>query len=129
MHGIIWRKFRWGFSICSMWLNCKHVSFYYKNGNGECVKETITRPKKKKKKQPKDIDGPSTQREYCAPGGVIQLPPKFFCTSSMIMNVILNSEIYKIRNHTRLTNFRGSWLGTGEKNAFYYEAFFIFIDM
>lgn len=45
------------------WINCKNTFdlFQIENGDGECLKETITRPKSDK--QPKATNGPSIQRE------------------------------------------------------------------
>ena len=46
------------------------------------------------------------------------LPQNKNVISSVIMDVILNCEIYKetrIKNHTRLLQAKGSWLGTGAK--------------
>ncbi|OPL33261.1 hypothetical protein AM593_04934, partial [Mytilus galloprovincialis] len=55
------------------------------NGNGECIKETTTRPKSKK--QPKATNGSSTQRENPAPGGGLQL--------ALDINTVLASAINK----------------------------------
>ena len=48
--------------------------FKIENGNGECVKETTTRPKIGK--QAKATNGPSIQRENPTFVGVFQLAPK-----------------------------------------------------
>ena len=55
------------------------------NGNGECAKETTTRPSRQ---QQKVTNRSSMQREIPAPGDVLQLGPKQIYTSSVIMNAI-----------------------------------------
>ena len=51
-----------------------NTRYKIENGNGECVKETITRPENRQ--QQKVTNRSSMQRETPAPGGVLQLAHK-----------------------------------------------------
>ena len=53
------------------------------NGNGECIQETTTRPKSRK--QPKDTNGSSIQRENPLPRCVFQLTPR--------LNMLFKSQL------------------------------------
>ena len=85
--------------LCLKWWNTESYTSNHnknENGNEECVKETTTWPKCRKQ---------SKVTMYTR--GVLQLAPKQKkCTSSVIMDSILNPEIYKsskIKCHTRLS--------------------------
>ena len=54
--------------------NKTYVIHKIENGNGECAKETTTRPESRQ--QQKVTNRSSMQREIPAPGGVLQLAPK-----------------------------------------------------
>ena len=79
------------FGHCVLFIDIFSV-YEIENGNGECAKETTTRPKSRQ--QQKVTNRSSIQRQILAPGGVLQLAPKQTYTGSVIMNIILNSKLY-----------------------------------
>ena len=73
-------------------LVCTIYTYKIENGNGECVNETTTHPKSRQ--QQKATNWSPMQRETHEPEACFRWPLNKMYTSSVIMDVILNSEIY-----------------------------------